>query len=162
MNKIFLILTSIILISLGATAQTDKTYDIELYNKTSVEEALVELSKNETEFWSSKFDFDSTMKSRVYYSSYSTYMQMMDIMKQLNYTIEKNLLQEYYSFKIRRERFMKTFLTEKQYLTYQEIVAAAAKKELTTSQLDEPTKEILGLRRLAAGWNVLGHTITYR
>lgn len=161
MNKNLLLFISFIFLSIGANAQKNKVYDIELYNKTSTEKALAELARAETDFWNAEFGFDSTMESRVYYSSYSTYLQMLEIMKQLNFKMEKNLLQEYYSFKIRRERFMKTFLNDTQFSTFKKIVDETAKKELA-SYTDQPSKEISGLRNIAAGWNVLGHTLTFR
>ena len=160
MNKALLTFLTFMLLGTGAVAQKNKTYHFILGNRQNMEKNLIELGHAEADFWAENLGLDSTMKSRMYNQSFSTFMQMVEIMKSLNYKMEKNHLQEQFNFKIRRERFMKTFLNEAQLATFQKIVNKHAKKELA-SYSDEPSQEIAALRKLAAGWNVLGIKITY-
>ncbi len=136
-------------------------YTIDLNNATSISQNLNALSVAETAFWVNAFQLDSAMTARLKNNNYSLYMQYVNIMKTFNYKMEKVLLTERYNFKVRRRRFMKTFLSDKDFKTYEGIVANSAKKEIKRYKT-EATQEIRQMRVQAAGWNVLGHTINFK
>ncbi len=159
--KNFISLLLAIALSATAFAQGENTFTIDLNNPISVTENLNKLAKAETAFWMSRLTLSPEMEQRIQENSYSVYMQYVEIMKSYNYTLEKVQLAERYNFNVRRDRFMQTFLNEKDFATYEKIVKTVAEKEMAAYS-DNPTKEILAQRIQSAGWNVIGQTIIFK
>ena len=136
-------------------------YNIDLSNSVSVNQNLKALAKSETDFWASALKLDSVLTAKLESNNASLYNQYIHVMKSFNYKMEKILLVEQKNFKDRRNRFMKMFLSEKQYKIYREIEVRAGKKALKKYKNDANV-EIRRMRVQAAGWNVLNHRINFR
>lgn len=137
------------------------TYTIDLNNPASVSQSLNSLSEAETDFWAKALNLDKEMTAKLKNNNYSIYMQYVHIMKTFNYKMEKVLLAEQYNFKVRRTRFMKMFLSENDFKTYEGIVRKSAEKEIKKYK-SETTEEIRRMRIQSAGWNVLGQKIIFK
>lgn len=162
MKKQNLLLALLVCIALGTNAQKGITYTIHLSNPTSIAQNVNAMAKSETAYWTNLLKLDSSMSAKLLNNNYSLYQQYVVIMKTFNYTMEKILLSEQYNFKVRRSRFMKTFLSQKDLTLYEKTVDQFYKKQMASYKKASDSKEINGLRKQAAGWNVLGHRIKFK
>lgn len=162
MRKIFIALGLLFFTSASSFAQNGMTYLVQLNNSASVSQNIEALAQAETNFWKSHFDLDSTMTSKLHNNNYSIYMQYIHAMKTQNYMMEKVLLEQQYSFKVRRTRFMEMFLSANDFATYKKIVAEKAAERMAAYKDKPMTEEIGLLRPTGAGWNVVGHTINFK
>jgi len=160
MKNFFTLLACCLLPFFQANAQ-GITYTIDLNSKDDIYKNVRSIVKVETKFWESTLKLDSALKAKLESNNYALYNQYIQVMRNINYTMENLLLAEQKSFKERRERFMKMFLNKKQYKTYQAIVVNTGKKQLKKYK-DEASLEIRKQRVEAAGWNVTQHRIIFK
>lgn len=162
MHKIKRLLFIFFLLPITLWAQDTDTIHVKLSDYLSVYRAVQTRSDRESKFINTYFGLDSLMSSRVSSNIYTLNQGFLNEMKTTNYTVERIMLEYYIKIKDEKDKFMKMFLSEKDYKKYQKLVVREArvdmKKYANQKNVDPSLQQ---LREAAAGWDFMHQSFVF-